>query len=118
MAMPCTAVSRLNMPGMLDTLGCMRLPPDSVQAIRNAVQAEAGDAAEVYLFGSRLDDAARGGDVDLYIESPGIFSPLRKAALKLRLEELLGLPVDLVVAQKDIAPTPFQRIARRTGVRL
>ena len=96
----------------------MRLPPDSLPLIRDAVQVEAGAAAAVYLFGSRLDDSARGGDVDLYIENAAAMPPLRRAALKLRLEALLGLPVDLVVATADAPPTPFQRIARHTGFRL
>lgn len=96
----------------------MRLPANSISTIRDAVLAEAGAEAEVYLFGSRLDDAARGGDVDLYIESAAALPPLRRAALKLRLEALLGLPVDLVVAAKGAEPTPFQRIARKKGVRL
>lgn len=96
----------------------MRLPIDSARTIRDAVLAEAGAEAEVYLFGSRLDDAAHGGDVDLYVESAQTLSPLQKAALKLRLESLLGLPVDLVVASKGKSPTPFQRIARHGGVRL
>ena len=96
----------------------MRLSPDSIPLIRSAVQAEAGAAAAVYLFGSRVDDAACGGDVDLYIENAAALPPLRRAALKLRLEALLGLPVDLVVSAADAALTPFQRIARQTGVRL
>jgi len=86
--------------------------------IRETVLAEAGADAEVFLFGSRLDDAARGDDVDIYIESAATLSPLRQAELKLRLEALLGLPVDLVVALKGMPQTPFQRIARHTGMRL
>lgn len=96
----------------------MRLPPNSERAICEAVYAAAGADAEVYLFGSRLDDAARGGDVDIYVESGAGMSPLRKAQLKLDLEALLGLPVDLVIATKGAERTPFQRIARNKGQRL
>ena len=28
-----------------------------------------GEAASLYLFGSRIDDDKRGGDIDLYIET-------------------------------------------------
>ena len=96
----------------------MRLPPYSDRIIHDAVLAAAGAAADVYLFGSRLDDDARGGDVDLYIESPVPLSPLEKAGLKLRLEASLGLPVDLVIALRNGPLTAFQRIARNRGVRL
>lgn len=96
----------------------MRLPANTVQAIRETVTGEAGADATIYLFGSRLNDAARGGDVDLYVECDAPLSRLRLAALKLRLETLLALPVDLVVASRNTVPTPFQRIARHGAIRL
>jgi predicted nucleotidyltransferase len=46
----------------------MRLPEAERQAILNAVRSEDPDAV-VYLFGSRVDDAARGGDIDLLVLS-------------------------------------------------
>ena len=45
----------------------MRLQAASVETIRRVVRDEAGAHARVRLFGSRLDDAARGGDVDLLV---------------------------------------------------
>lgn len=70
------------------------------------------------LFGSRVDDAAKGGDVDLYIEtreSPGIW---RKAQLLAELEKCLGLPVDLVLHAQGEPEKPIHRIAKLTGVSL
>ncbi len=70
------------------------------------------------LFGSRGDDAAKGGDVDLYIEThepPGIW---RKAQLLAELEKRLGLPVDLVLHAQNEPEKPIHRIARLTGVAL
>jgi len=49
-------------------LRLMRLPEAERQAILNAVRSEDPDAV-VYLFGSRVDDAARGGDIDLLVLS-------------------------------------------------
>lgn len=46
----------------------MRLSPDDIAAIHRLVQAHLGADAGIWLFGSRLDDAARGGNVDLYVE--------------------------------------------------
>ena len=45
----------------------MRLQPAARQAIARTVAQVLGNDAQVRLFGSRLDDAARGGDVDLHI---------------------------------------------------
>src|SRR6266581_1481764 len=42
----------------------MRLGVDEAKAIREEIQ-RSDPTAEIYLFGSRTDDAARGGDIDL-----------------------------------------------------
>ena len=44
----------------------MRLIDQQIQLIRDIVRQVAGDACRVRIFGSRLDDVKRGGDVDLY----------------------------------------------------
>jgi predicted nucleotidyltransferase len=46
----------------------MRLTPSQIAAIRTSTALLAGDAARVWLFGSRVRDDARGGDVDLLLE--------------------------------------------------
>lgn len=45
----------------------MRLSEREQQAIREIVRRE-DPSAEIYLFGSRLDDDRKGGDIDLYLE--------------------------------------------------
>ena len=47
----------------------MRLSPAQTRLIMQCVRQQLGPDAHVMLFGSRLDDAARGGDVDLLVES-------------------------------------------------
>jgi len=49
----------------------MRLKSWEVEAIRDEIRSLDG-AAEVYLFGSRVDDKARGGDIDLLVVSQRI----------------------------------------------
>ena len=44
----------------------MRLTPETYQCIKTYWQ-EHLPAAKVYLFGSRVDDAQRGGDIDLLV---------------------------------------------------
>ncbi len=48
----------------------MRLTDQERDVLRHAAQRWFGAAAQVRLFGSRLDDARRGGDIDLMIDTP------------------------------------------------
>jgi len=97
----------------------MRLSDDELATIRSVVQAHFGAGSAVWLFGSRLDDGARGGDVDLYVE-PGDPLPenlfLAREALRAELERRLTQPVDVVVRRNS--PTAFMRQARAEGRRL
>lgn len=46
----------------------MRLNPLQINVIQHAVSELAGKDVIVRLFGSRVDDNARGGDIDLLVE--------------------------------------------------
>jgi hypothetical protein len=46
----------------------MRLTPHEVAAIKAAARETFGETAVVRLFGSRVDDSLRGGDIDLHFE--------------------------------------------------
>lgn len=46
----------------------MRLTPAKIDTIKSTAKAVLGEGAQVMLFGSRVDDKAKGGDVDLTIE--------------------------------------------------
>ncbi len=71
----------------------------------------------VWLFGSRVDDAARGGDIDLYVELPQPASALAVARTRGDLADVLEQNVDLVV-NDGRSDRPIYAIARETGVRL
>ena len=45
----------------------MRLSTDQIQAIRQAATAAFGQGTSVWLFGSRVDDTKKGGDIDLLV---------------------------------------------------
>lgn len=94
----------------------MRLSPEQTRLILHIVAERAGAEARVLLFGSRTDDARRGGDVDLLIESDPPLSNLQRIDIQSRLEEDLFLPVDIVVPGKK--PTAFQQLARVTAIPL
>lgn len=93
----------------------MRLSEFEISSIKSTIAAFDPDA-RVYLFGSRADDAERGGDIDLLIMSHRLTSSDR-GAIRWRLWELIGeQKIDIVVA--DDESDPFVRIALKTGVQL
>tara|TARA_R110001606_G_scaffold357547_1_gene508992 strand:- start:176 stop:484 length:309 start_codon:yes stop_codon:yes gene_type:complete len=89
----------------------MRLTPAQRAAILSGVHELMGTDINVHVFGSRLDDTKRGGDVDLLLISQTAIPLLTRAELKMALEERLQLPVDIVAYASTAEPTPFQAIA-------
>jgi len=60
--------------------------------------------ALVYLFGSRVDENKRGGDIDLLVFSKRLCST-EKRKIKIKLYELIGeQKIDLVIAQNTSSP--------------
>jgi uncharacterized protein len=90
----------------------MRLSQEQQAIILNEVQQVLGADAKVSLYGSRINDQAKGGDVDLLLELNQAASLLQLAALKVRLESLLTLPVDLLVSDINKQASPFITIAK------
>lgn len=99
----------------------MRLTQTQISAIRAIVLEQAGEEATVRLFGSRLDDAAKGGDVDLLVEVPhSVADPAPLAARIARRisRTMAGRKVDVVLAAPNLLSLPIHDIARRQGVQL
>jgi len=95
----------------------MRLTANEITAIREEI-GRLDPKAEVYLYGSRVDDTARGGDVDLLVisETLGFREVLR---LRTRILDRIGWQqLDLVVRRPDQMNEPLAATARETGVKL
>ena len=90
----------------------MRLTPEQTRTILHCVRQQFGAQAQVKLFGSRLDDSARGGDVDLLVESEHPPTLRQRALATMALEQALNLPVDIVATQTGTHGSAFARIAR------
>jgi predicted nucleotidyltransferase len=81
----------------------MRLTTDQIQAIRDAASSTFGDKAAVWLFGSRVDDAKKGGDIDVLVRPAPTADDepfARKIRMLVLLERSLGeRKIDLVIEQ-------------------
>ena len=95
----------------------MRLSTSQIETIREAARKNFGAEASVWLFGSRVDDTKRGGDVDLYVETAQKHTLLSALRCKIALEDSLDLHVDLIVKEhgKD---KPIYRLAKTQGIQL
>jgi len=96
----------------------MRISPQQIAIIIQTTRSIAGQDANVWLYGSRVDDTRRGGDVDLLIESAPAAGFLDRARIKNRLEQLLQLPVDVLTTSLDGQDSPFVSIARANAINL
>ena len=104
----------------------VRLTRREKEDIRDALEAASAKAGvswkRISLFGSRLDPAARGGDIDLYVEietPPGSDPGTFPRTLRLELHNRLGeRKIDLVVddGSKDLGA--FGEIVKQTKVDL
>lgn len=73
------------------------------------------------VFGSRVDDTARGGDIDLIVQLEQPVQQRERKALQLvaRLQMRLGMqPIDVLVVDPQTEMLPVHEEAIRTGVRL
>jgi predicted nucleotidyltransferase len=99
----------------------MRLTPAQHQVICSHTAAVFGAQAQVRLFGSRTDDQARGGDVDLLVSvrEPVERPALRAAELAARLQMALdGMPVDVVLHAPNLRRLPIHDLALAQGIEL
>jgi predicted nucleotidyltransferase len=95
----------------------MRLSVQEVRAIQEEVRS-LDPEAEILLYGSRADDDARGGDIDLLVITDKLgFRDL----LRLRrgiLDRIGWQQLDLVLRRRDQLNESLALAARETGVRL
>ena len=97
----------------------MRPTPHEVAAIKAAAREAFGETAVVRLFGSRVDDTKRGGDIDLHVEVDAAAPPRATIVFRRELWKRLDeMPVDVVLARHGEPPSWVDDAARRSGIRL
>ena len=95
----------------------MRLDANEAKAVGEEVR-RLDPAAEIYLYGSRANDSAKGGDIDLLVISDtlGFREVLR---LRTRILDRIGWQqLDLVVRRRDQLDEPLAAMAQETGIKL
>ncbi|MCK9216035.1 MAG: nucleotidyltransferase domain-containing protein [Rhodoferax sp.] len=99
----------------------MRLTPSQIAAIRTSTTRLAGDAARVWLFGSRVRDDARGGDVDLLLELDEAVTEPAQLSARLAAQvsrAMYGRKVDVLIKAPNLQFLPIHSIALAEGIRL
>ena len=78
----------------------MRLSQKEQQEIKKTLKEIFGDV-KIYIFGSRLDDSKRGGDIDIFLQIPKPIANKRakRARAKMLLEEKLLKPIDIIIEE-------------------
>jgi predicted nucleotidyltransferase len=103
----------------------MRITERQRGVLRKLVAEHFGQGAELRLFGSRVDDAARGGDFDLFVVTR-LDDPARIVDRRLRLLAALHATPEFEDERIDLVlltplhrgELPIHRAAREQGVRL
>ena len=99
----------------------MRLTETQRAAIKASVSSAIDADSRIWLFGSRVDDAKRGGDIDLLIETDKTL-PNRVTTI-CRLEGSLVMKlgdrkIDIILKDARTPEAPIHRAARDHGVLL
>ena len=89
----------------------VRLDSQEIEIVRTMVERIVGKGSKVRVFGSRSNDSKHGGDLDLLVESEAPVDAIRRADLKIDLEEKLALPLDIIFLEKGKKRSAFQELA-------
>jgi len=98
----------------------MRLERHEIEAIRAAGREVFGPTVAIRVFGSRVRDDAKGGDLDLHLEvEPGQATLDLENAFLRRIEGPLDeLKTDVVLYERGTPPRLIDQVAREDGVLL
>lgn len=99
----------------------IRLSEDEIILIIKAFKSSFPSTDKLWIFGSRVDRHARGGDIDLYVESAVTDAgEIRKMEFEFHDQMMMTLgeqKIDIVIKFGDFH-LPIYDVARKEGVRL
>lgn len=97
----------------------MRLSEFEINIIKKTALDIFGKDTAVFIFGSRTDNSAKGGDIDIYIKCLDCVDTLKKKIqYSIELEKSLGFQkFDVIINDNRYFKTIY-KIAEDTGIRL
>lgn len=100
---------------------CMRLTDLQIERIKTIGQGIYGKDVRIFLFGSRTNDAAKGGDIDLFIETEDdkITTAENKITCLVKLKLALGdQKIDLVYSKNVESRPAFRNSVFKSRIQL
>lgn len=99
----------------------MRISISNLEIILKTFKTHFGPHDHLWVFGSRVIDSQRGGDIDLYIETHenAVIAIKRKTAFINDLWRIIGeQKIDIVIHTLSEPELPIHQIAKQTGVKI
>jgi len=94
----------------------MRLNEYEIESIKQCADKVFGNNVKVYLFGSRVNDDKKGGDIDLYIETEDCHCLYdEKIQFLVELDKRIGKQKIDVVISRD-KKSPIEQSALKNGI--
>jgi len=95
----------------------MRISPEEANFLKKEISALLPDAL-IYLFGSRVDDGKKGGDIDIMVLSGRRLNWKEKSRLRWRYYGKYGEQKMDIVTFSFVDENPFKRLIMETGRQL
>lgn len=100
----------------------MRLKPDQLEKIKKYAIEIFGKDCKVYIFGSRIDNKKKGGDIDIFIETNSDIESIQQKKIKLIIQLIKTLgeqKIDIIVFNPNLMKNlPIYNIAKKEGLRI
>ena len=99
----------------------MRITKQQIHIIQKTIKKLAGEHAQITLFGSRVDDTKKGGDIDLLVTLPEPATHPAELSAKISsqlMRQFEGRKVDILLLAPNLKKLPIHVVAQQTGTML
>ena len=99
----------------------MRITKQQIKILKEAVKKVVGEQAKIWLFGSRLDDNARGGDIDILVSLDNIVEKPASTVAKISAKVMMkmqGQKIDVLLEAPNLEKLPIHTAVHNQGILL